>query len=144
MTQGNSYRMNELPRVSARNLFRARKNGRLIASTNDVDCGLGSMFGILGPTSRSLWRVFANWDIGLRLDGFYREYFERLKDEVENVSVLDLLGPMYVVREPLLMSLISALLKTSENETKRIINKAQVLLVRVGYEVRFLHKSMSD
>jgi len=42
------------------------------------------------------------------------------------------------------MSVVSALLNTSEKESKRIINKAHVFLVHVGDEVRFLHKSMSD
>jgi len=79
-----------------------------------------------------------------RLDGFYGEYFERFKASVQNTSVLDLLGPMCVAREPLRMDIVSKLLGINSKTTQIVTMKAQQLLVVTGDEIRFVHKSMSD
>jgi len=83
-----------------------------------------------------------------KLDGFYGEYFKRLKESLASEKGMDikkLLGPMCVSREPLTIRVLQELLGLEDEEdTEDLVDKAQQLLVKAGNEVRFVHKSMSD
>jgi len=80
----------------------------------------------------------------LQLCSFYREYLERFRDAVKNITVHDLLGLMCVAREPLTLEMVSLVLGKNKKMTQIIEIEAQQLLVLTGGEIRFVHTSMSD